>query len=747
MASAAAASSGASSQVSAVTPQVTLQGRRALARSKGIMRISLDELGPALFNRQGAPTSGRHCMNLAKRILTVEGFATYRYTAGYCHEPDPQHPDAVTDHGNKMAERDSLLPRLSAKPRFGVFAKTHLVTLLQLYNGGQMPELKVWVAANRTAEEREELEDVLQYGIYMHVFPWEAVRDAPDDMKALMASDNFDHGHGLTDSELRCIAGMRQAILNLPIPPASSQVDVVMAHVQRLSGQRWHHRDLDAFWDFAQTTLDGHLELLMEIWMFGECEDMLKVDSAFFGALAKVSAKHQWCRCALAVKQFLSDRDTECLLVGGRHVAAAVDVKMLRKMAASNRSEEQVACSQDLEDFLNEMMKQYFMPWAHDWMKSPYQREAWAKAFGALLLKVSNYLCKGEILDREARVKMETKLRLTLEVNRLDELPGRLYEDGLKPSIPERETVTLSARNAFTGSVALPMKRKAAEAGLPVNAEVVRRTANNDAVPNPAPGRIEVIAEDGLHVRWENGNVEILQIADLVLHVKKKASSQEDDHLDKSAMKWAVAGSEDNAKMCTMIAQVTLYNLYTSQSTAHQDIVVLPMPEELKEEQGLWQIVALRDFKPRTLFFLPWNTGIFADAGIQPPHAVALMLLVQPEKQPETQMKLWLKAKNTPKTLAAHQERATVLVPFWMLSGKPVAEIAEGMCELKYEKLRVTVPQPGVLSKGVRVGRSRVQLLLPVMTNEIAVARGQRLVVCGVVPCLDDMPCHAETPK
>ena len=53
-----------------------------------------------------------------------------------------------------------------------------------------------------------------------------------------MASDNFDQGHGLSDSELRCIHGMRTAILTLDIPETSSQgsgalsqFDAVMTHV------------------------------------------------------------------------------------------------------------------------------------------------------------------------------------------------------------------------------------------------------------------------------------------------------------------------------------------------------------------------------------------------------------------------------------------------------------------------------------------------------------------------------------
>ena len=126
-----ATSPGQASSQDLLLPQVTLQGKRALARSKGIFRVPLEDLGPALFNRDGAPTSGRHCMNLAKRILKVEGFAQYRYVAGYCHEPDPKNLLAVSAHGNQMADRDALLPRLGAKPLKGVFAKALGLHLLR----------------------------------------------------------------------------------------------------------------------------------------------------------------------------------------------------------------------------------------------------------------------------------------------------------------------------------------------------------------------------------------------------------------------------------------------------------------------------------------------------------------------------------------------------------------------------------------------------------------------------------------
>ena len=57
---------------------VSAGAKRALAMSKGKMRVPLEDLGPALFNRHGLPTCGRHCNELGKRIVEVEGVATFR---------------------------------------------------------------------------------------------------------------------------------------------------------------------------------------------------------------------------------------------------------------------------------------------------------------------------------------------------------------------------------------------------------------------------------------------------------------------------------------------------------------------------------------------------------------------------------------------------------------------------------------------------------------------------------------------
>ena len=61
---------------------VNEEAMNVLKMSKGVVRVPLQDLGPALFNRLGEDTSGQHCLKLGKRILALEGFATFRYLCG-----------------------------------------------------------------------------------------------------------------------------------------------------------------------------------------------------------------------------------------------------------------------------------------------------------------------------------------------------------------------------------------------------------------------------------------------------------------------------------------------------------------------------------------------------------------------------------------------------------------------------------------------------------------------------------------
>ena len=573
----------ASSQAGA-TEVVSQGAKRALAMSKGVTRIPLEDLGPAVFNRKGNPTSGRHCVNLSKRILRVEGFSTFRYVAGYCHEPDPTSPLAVCHHANRMSERDHLLPTLPPRALKGVFAKTHLMTMLQLYKQGRFPDLEREVSSQPDSFTGE-LREALSHGIFMHVFPFEAIRDNPEDFNALMASDNFDHGHGLADSEIRCIREMRTAIRTLPMGGASSQFAEVSAEIQRLAGQRWGTKDLQAFWAYAQTTLELQMELLFEIWVFGECEDTLQVDSIFFGNVAKLSASRQWSRAAVAVMHFLSDRDNECVLVAGRYLAGAVDKSALKRLASANRTAEQKASSHALEAFMSSVMDTYYVPWASDWGTPPFSRSSWAKGFAAFLCKMGRQVCKDQDLPMETKLKFETKLRADLAEDMHGTMPPvviqhdpRTASTGVEPRAIEMETVLEDSANP--GKARVPAKRLALEAGLEVNGTVAKKADMGDKALSQdmiVVGTITNIDKDGVRVRWEEGKPEELHMhEDLVpaQRPKGKANGGPSGGPPEPALKWASCSSKENADMWVHVAQSVLYQTYVSQNTEHGDVHV-----------------------------------------------------------------------------------------------------------------------------------------------------------------------------
>ena len=225
------------------------------------------------------------------------------------------------------------------------------------------------------------------------------------------------------------------------------------------------------------------MEMLCEVWVFGECEDMLYVDSNFWGALAKLPAGRQWTRAAVAVSQFLSDRESECILVGGRYLACAVDKNTLKRLAATNRTVEQKAISQDMEEFLCAVMDTYYVPWSSQWDNSPFQRNAWAKAFAAFLCKMGRFVCKDALLSKETKEKLETKLRSTLAVD----MHGKMPEQILAPDVAVasshdqafKATETVVPDDGNPGRATVPMKRLALEAGFVLDGMVAKKVPKN----------------------------------------------------------------------------------------------------------------------------------------------------------------------------------------------------------------------------------------------------------------------------
>lgn len=718
---------------------VTVQAKRILALSKGRVRVPLEDLGPALFNRQGLPTDGRHCHELGERIVKVEGFATFRYDAGFCHEPDPCRPMAVAEHGNAMAARDPLLPWLPAKPLKGVFAKTHLVTFLQLLKGGRLPELsrlaasggKLASSQDRVASKEDDLQDVLDHGIFMHVFPWSAVRDHREDIVALMSADNFDHGHGLADSELRCVLGVRQAILRLPVPSGMSQFAAVCDYIRRSSGQRWLEKDMEAFWAYAQTTPDEHLDLLQEIWTFAGCESVLRVDSAFFHALSRLPAKMQWVRNALAVCQFMSDREKECVAIRGGFVANAVSKQQLSRLSAATRSDEQRASSQDAEDFIKQIMSRYYFA-----LLDSSPRQVLTKAIAGFLFRAGRSIANDRPMDRAA---METKLRNAL--GSLDNLPAPVEGASQKGAGFEPRHSSETPVSTCDGEVKVSATRLASEAGITMDATVVKKQRGNEGeAVAQVVGQVRAIGDDGVGIDWGGGTVVTEPLDSLVLAPKVKKSKEamaSSQALETAGVKWSPVSSDTNTAMLQQLALVSLYQAFLTHGAGVNDLHIV----QGKDESCPVVIHARREFKKESLLLLPFSHSFALGKAARPANAVPLAITIRPDGEPEETVSFWVKPRAVPKRLVVGQEEAVAIVPFFALALHPAggdeassqdpgadeASSQDPQAEIVYDVACFDIPPP--MLRGGRGARPKVTMKVVCLTNPSPVAKGARLFV------------------
>jgi len=218
-------------------------------RSKGVKRVPLDQLGVSPLNRA---ISGKHVHALGRRILSVEGFCRFRYNNGLAHEPNPLDPLEVSRYTNRAAKKDPLLALVPEKPLYGSFAKTHLMSLLQALSSGciywsDTKDLMVPPAGQAALLEH------LKHGMFYEVLSYESVSRDADNLKALIASDNFDAGFGLGQTEIQLLQCIHDATKLIHPPRGMTQWDVVRAVVLRTSGQRWSEEELASLYMFFES--------------------------------------------------------------------------------------------------------------------------------------------------------------------------------------------------------------------------------------------------------------------------------------------------------------------------------------------------------------------------------------------------------------------------------------------------------------------------------------------------------------
>ena len=746
---AAAASSKVPAAVAAWSQEslVNEDAMKVLRMSKGIVRVPLEELGPAVFNRHGEATSGQHCLKLGKRILTLEGFGTFRYVAGYCHEPDPADPLAVATHGNSMQVKDNLLPRLPAKPLKGVFAKTHLVTFLQMYKNGQMPQMAPQASSQSAPSlSREDLNDAIEHGVFMHVFPWSVVRDNRQAVEKLMAADNFDHGHGLADSEMRCIKAVRVAIAassqgTLHVPAGLTQWDVVLRQALQLSGQRWREQDIGFFWDFAKSTLEGHFELMHAVWSYAECESVVKVEAAWFGAMSKLNPKLQWTRASLVVAHFLSDQEKECSVVAGQCVAGAIAKSVVKKI-----KERDAAPNQDWEDWLHAVMEKYWTAWSHDPQSRPVAREVGLPAVAAFLDRAGRFVANAATMAEvdEKKTRFEGKLRATLEPGWSGDMPEpttNLSDE--KKKTPWKDSLDAEPQLVADekGRAVLSVKRQAQEKNLEVGASVsAKRQRKRNGQETIITATITAISDQGVTIKWgaagdgsDQTDIVAVSAIDLITEKEEPAPSQE-DMLIREAIKWCQVSSATNVEMLLQLTMATLYQAYVARSSAHEDLHVI-------YDGGVAKIYATRDMKVGSLVLLPFGDLVDESCGAGANAPVALEIGGEKGEKP-ARTGFMVRSKATPNKYLS-QQKVVVLVPFWVLATKPAtgkelqaskAASSQAASELQYKTTTLAVPAAPPLEKRGAKNKANIVIKTLCLTNPQAVVKGSRLYVAQKLP-------------
>ena len=223
-----------------------------------MQRVPLTSLGISPLNR---PVSGKRVHSLGRRIVSVEGFCLFRYKFGRCHEPNPNDPLEVWRFTDRIAKRDKLHANVAKAALYGSFAKTHSMSFLHAMASGTV----YWDDTGNSMvppPAQQVLLEHIQHGAFYEVISYEAVAKAAGSVKALMASDNFDVGFALGQTEMQLLVAIRDCT-HVARPPAGSTVwDEVYTTVARAAGARWTQDDIASLFNFTKVVSREQLDFL-----------------------------------------------------------------------------------------------------------------------------------------------------------------------------------------------------------------------------------------------------------------------------------------------------------------------------------------------------------------------------------------------------------------------------------------------------------------------------------------------------
>ena len=759
-----------SSTQTAKPTNICIAAQKVLRLSRGRMRVPLDELGPSTWNRFSKQSlNGKHMMQLGERILRVEGFATYRYVAGWCHEPNPADPKEVWRHATANARLDPLLPEYHKKTLKGVFAKSHLVALLQCVKAGKkrLPN-EAQTMCVPEGPDWDELRDVMRFGIWMEVFDYKDVRDNFQAFEWLMASDNFDSAFALAEDELSVIDRISHSMKHTVPKPGIQLWDAILTEIRPLNGNRWSDNDLIRFCNFAKTTncekimpfLKSFNKLMADMGNF-------HVHSKFYDSVASLSPRHQMLRLALCCWQISSDPELECKEASGQLIANAVEKRHFDILRA---------CHDNVLLQFDDCCKQVFQKYWTDFeSQCAWPDSDLLSAVGGFLVRLAKCITKPKLVlptedgqkERTAALtEIEKKLRAALSHgDRQGLLPSPVLHvvdtpsEAIAGGVKRKATLDPAPVVMFDGEGALvrDVGMRARELGLTTgaNVQLIKKSKGIDA---GLLGVVDSIQNDCITVKMcDSGIVQTFALGVLKMIEAPRPSEPADEEKEKAeeaerkkarlaavpeGFAWSPVGPDTSKCILGRLVQGWLYHLHCKCSPAH-DLLRFTLPSE-RGSNG-HRIYALRDISAKSLFMVPFTDVVIAADSYAAPGAETtngFPINVQIEGDP-TEFTYYLQKPSWSSRGPGYKEgvdqQPAVLVAFWWANamkqpqherdlgskGACCIAIAESVAPLTCHGRSIG----GTLHPSLRKANqtAKVRITFPYLTNSANLAAGEEL--------------------
>ena len=288
--------------------------------------------------------------SLGKAILEDEGFSEERYTYGYVMEANPDNELEVAHHTNKIVKgSDGRLAPVPVKRLFGCLAKNHLVLFLQALAHGKIRWGYDQSRLITMVKEDEALKRALDLGLDMWVLKWEAARDDPEGVQALIASDNLEALRSKADSEIDMLTLLHHNMEKLRGP--ISQTETELKQIVTKTGNIWSQSQANSLFNFMKCIGPIHFEMIKRFFFLMANSAKIRTPCSWFYDVHKLG-NCPWAKVALIVAQYTCDAQFYGNRVNGVYLLKYIEGKKVLEMKDSE-------ALTDLNEWVGQLVAKY----------------------------------------------------------------------------------------------------------------------------------------------------------------------------------------------------------------------------------------------------------------------------------------------------------------------------------------------------------------------------------------------------